>query len=53
MTKLSTRNAKDTTIEIVIIVRIVVMHKLLQFEDINPAVTPWPLLASRDNLCRK
>jgi len=39
MTKLSTENAKDTIIELVIIVRIVTTHKLPQFEDINPAVT--------------
>jgi len=53
MTKLSTRNAKDTIIELVIIVRIVVTHKMLQFEDVNPTVTLWPFLASRDNLRRK
>jgi len=53
MTKLSTSNAKDTIIELVIIVRIVVTHKMLQFEDVNPAVTLWPFLASRDNLRRK
>ena len=39
MTKLSIKNAKDTNIELVIIVRIDVTHKLLQFEDVNPAVT--------------
>ena len=49
MTKLNTRNAKNTIIEVVIIVRIVVMHKLPQFEDVNPAVTLWPFLASTDN----
>jgi len=48
MTKLSTRNAKDTIIELVIIVRIVVTHKMLEFEDVNPTVTLWPFLASRD-----
>jgi len=36
MTILSTRNAKYTIIELVIIVRIVVTHKILQFE-VNPA----------------
>ena len=53
MTKISNRNAKDTIIEVVIIVRIVVTHKLFQFEDVNLAVTLWPFLASRDNLCWK
>ena len=55
MTKLSTRNAKDTIIELVIIVRMVVTHKMLQFqfEDVNPAVALWPLFAYRDNLRRK
>jgi len=53
MTKLSTRNAKDTIIELVIIVQIVVTHKLLQFADVNPAVTLWLFLTSRDNLLRK
>ena len=53
ITKLSTRNAKDTIIELVIIVRMVVTHKMLQFEDVNPAVTLWPLFAYRDNLRRK
>jgi len=47
------RNAKDTIIELVIIVRIVVTHKLLQLEDVDPAVTLWPFLASRYNLRRK
>ena len=47
--KLSTRNAKDTIIELVIIVRIVVTHKMLQFEDVNLAVTLWLFLASRDS----
>jgi len=53
MTKLSTRNAKDTIIELAIIVRIVVTHKLLQFEDVNPAVTLWPFLASRNNFAQE
>jgi len=53
MTKLSTRNAKDTIIELVIIVRIVVTHKMLQFEDVNPGVTLWPFLASRDNFAQE
>ena len=43
MTRLSTKNAKDTIIEPVIIVRRVVTHKLLQFEDVNPAVTLRPI----------
>jgi len=50
MTKLSTRNAKNTIIELVIIVRIVVTHKLPQFEDVNPGVTLWPFLAS-ETIC--
>ena len=49
MTKLSTRNVKDTIIELVI----VVTHKMLQFEDVNPAVTLWPFLASRDNFAQE
>jgi len=53
MTKLRTRNAKDTIIELVIIVRIVMTHKLLQFEDVNPVVTLCPSRASRDNWRRK
>ena len=53
MTKLSIRNAKNTIIELVIIVRIVVTHKMLQFEDVNPAVTLWPFLASRDNFAQE
>jgi len=53
MTKLSTRNAKNTIVELVIIVRIVVTHKLPQFEDVNPAVKLLPFLASRENLRRK
>jgi len=35
MTKLSTRNAKDTIIELVIKVRIVVTHKVPEFEDVE------------------
>ena len=53
MTKLSTRNAKNMIIELVIIVRIVVTHKMLQIEDVNPAVTLWLFLTSRDKLLRK
>jgi len=53
MTKLSTRNAKNLIIELVIIVRIVVRHKLPQFEDVNPAVTLWPFLASIDNFAQE
>jgi len=53
MTKLSTRNVKDTIIELVIIVRIVVTHKLPEFEDVNPGVTLWPFLAPRDNFAQE
>jgi len=53
MKKLSTRNAKDTIFELVMIVWIVVTHKLLQFEDINLAVTLLTFLTFRNNLRRK
>jgi len=55
MTKPSTRNAKDTLIKLVIIVRIVATHKVLQFEpqDVNPVFTLWPFLASRDRFSQE
>ena len=53
MTKRSSRNAKDTIIKLVIIVRIVATHKLFQFENVNPAVTLWPFIASRDIFAQK
>jgi len=47
--KNSARNAKDTISELVIMARIVLTYKLLQLEDVNPAVT-LSFLASRDSL---
>jgi len=53
MTKLSTSNAKDTIIELVIIVHIVVTRKVLKFEDVNPGVTLWPFLHPETILRKK